>query len=116
MCDMEWEPLAKLHINETYGHDLLPHGSGIDSDWIVADYSDYGINCFNSFHVMDENGMYAGWADFYIMVDIRDPLNFSLHFRGNEAQSLNRRFGLREYLEDLFAECFSGILREAQNV
>jgi hypothetical protein len=48
---------------------LLPHGSGIDSDWIVGDETHDGLLVLhNSYHLMDGSGMYCGWAPFKVIV------------------------------------------------
>lgn len=45
----------------------MPHGSGIDADWAVSEPKDGRYIYFhNSFHLMDENGFYAGWQDFKV--------------------------------------------------
>jgi hypothetical protein len=47
--------------------EALPHGSGIDSSWSV-DLVGRGVNFYNSYHAMNENGFYCGWHDFYIRI------------------------------------------------
>jgi hypothetical protein len=42
----------------------LPHGSGIDSDWHVEVAQNGNVRCCNSYHAMDDNGMYCGYRDF----------------------------------------------------
>jgi hypothetical protein len=90
----------------------LPHGSGIDRG--VSPYmNDKGYVCFDvDFHVLDENGYYAGWVLFqYIMKP-----EFQ---RGFELTQINRRNvlkgwsrqdrkgihldGLEEYVADTLA-------------
>jgi hypothetical protein len=46
---------------------LLPHGSGIDCKWTLESYG-RGVICHNSFHLMDENGYYCGYADFSVKI------------------------------------------------
>lgn len=82
--------------------DNLPHGSGIDGRWAIYKKKGY-YKCLNSYHVMNENGMYNGWADFSIIISKRDPYTFRLHFHGDNAQRLNKRYMLRDYLEDTIA-------------
>lgn len=58
----------------------LPHGSGIDCDWRIERQRNGKVHAYNSFHMMDENGMYDGWQDFYILLyayktDIRHKLS-----------------------------------------
>lgn len=79
--------------------DLLPHGSGIDCDWTL-DVKRGKVVASNSYHAMDEWGSYDGWADFYIAVPTKSPKDFAFHFHGKLAQYLNRKYALREYLED----------------
>jgi len=56
----------------------LPHGSGIDSDWVVEVGRDR-VTFYNSYHGMDSNGYYDGWLDFRVCLskvkaDERNPL------------------------------------------
>lgn len=46
----------------------LPHGSGIDLDWNVSETNQY-VYFGNSYHCMDDNGMYDGWQDFSIRIE-----------------------------------------------
>lgn len=87
--------------------EALPHGSGIDSDWWIEFNSRKHLVCSNSYHCMDENGMYNGWADFYLVIDLKHPENFKLHFSGRDGQYRNRKYMLRDYLEDTFAYTIS---------
>lgn len=80
----------------------IPHGCGINYDWIITDKGKY-FRCENSFHAMDKNGMYDGIADFSVIIDKNNPEEFRLHFHGDHSQYLNRKYMLREYLEDTFA-------------
>lgn len=49
--------------------DHLPHGSGIDANWVASEKLVNGkFFLFNSFHMMDEFGMYDGWIDFTVIV------------------------------------------------
>jgi hypothetical protein len=83
----------------------LPHGSGIDCDWIITiDWKKSRINCKNSYHCMNEYGMYDGFADFTLSIPFDSTENeFSFVFNGKQSQYKNRKYGLREYLEDTFA-------------
>ena len=55
---------------------------------------------------MNEGGYYDGWADFSVIVPIKNPEDFRLHFHGQRFQYLNQKYLLREYLED---EIFWGL-------
>lgn len=78
----------------------LPHGSGIDGDWFIEEKKGK-LYAYNSYHVMNDYGFYAGWQDFYLVVPKNNFNNFKLHFQGN--QYLAQKYMLRQYLEDLFA-------------
>jgi hypothetical protein len=99
----------------------LPHGSGIDCDWQIDNMGKY-FKCINSYHCMNENGMYDGYADFTLIIfkkpyDFHKRFNptrtelfnqvfdydFNLHFNGSFSQWKNRQHMLREYLEDTFS-------------
>lgn len=77
----------------------LPHGSGIDCKWEI-DTNDKWIIAKNSFHCMNQDGYYVGYADFTVKIPVEFPESFKLEFNGKTAQYRNRKFGLREYLED----------------
>ncbi|MHA1372523.1 MAG: hypothetical protein ACTSRA_22720 [Promethearchaeota archaeon] len=79
----------------------IPHGSGIDGNWEITDKGKY-FKCENSFHCMDEYGFYEGYADFSLIIPKKKPLDFRLHFHGKYSQYLNYKYGLRNYLEELF--------------
>lgn len=78
---------------------LLPHGSGIDCKWTYERKIDRLV-FYNSFHCMDENGFYDGYADFSVMLPFRDILDFKLRFHGKESQYKNQKYMLRGYLEE----------------
>jgi len=46
--------------------DALPHGSGIDCEWEFIVYKNGNVDAVNSFHKMNENGMYVGFVDFRV--------------------------------------------------
>jgi len=48
---------------------LLPHGSGIDSEWRIEHREDTTFCCYNSYHAMDVNGMYCGHVGFMVVFD-----------------------------------------------
>lgn len=45
---------------------VLPHGSGIDSDWRIELLKNGNIHCHNAYHCMNQDGYYDGWIDFYV--------------------------------------------------
>ena len=77
----------------------IPHGSGIDCDWIIEKKKGY-FKCSNSFHAMDANGYYDGWVEFSVIIPFKDPTDFNFHFHGRQSHYLNLKHALREYLED----------------
>lgn len=90
---------------------FLPHGSGIDLQWETGT-NGKNLYAFNAFHCMSDNGMYDGWARFYLVI----PLNstnladdFKLHFEGQDSQYMNQKHMLRDYLEDTFHYALSRI-------
>src|ERR1039458_9134377 len=48
--------------------DLLPHGSGIDSDWTIRVQRNGDVTVYGSYHAMNENGFYVGWRNFRFTV------------------------------------------------
>lgn len=56
--------------------DNLPHGSGIDSNWSIVESDSEKVSAWNSYHVMADNGMYAGYVDFKLTFDLNKPERF----------------------------------------
>lgn len=79
----------------------LPHGSGIDGEWYLEETKDKIYAC-NSFHVMDDYGYYVTWVDFCVVFPKKNPKNFKVKIKNNYYYA--RKYGLKEYLEDLIAE------------
>lgn len=87
-----------------------PHGSGINYDYNnirVEHYSSTNENKVifeNAFHCINDSGFYDGILPFRIVVG--SSLVPSLHFLGLNGAGYYRvkKYGLREYLEDVFAE------------
>ena len=49
--------------------ELLPHGSGIDTDWLLwGRLRNRNVVCICSYHGMDEHGSYDGWQDFKVVL------------------------------------------------
>ena len=97
----KWEQRHWEHMVETL-LDHLPHGSGIDCEWDF-EIDKGNLICSNSYHVMNDNGMYNGYIDFklIIKIDRRDIYgNLDWKLQGK----LSQNNGLKEYLEDTFNE------------
>lgn len=95
--------------------DVLPSGSGFDTSWCV-DLSKDGktLLLYSSYHAMDDNGYYCGWADFTVKIplDVAPSCwryEFSLQFNGKYSHYLNSRYMLREYFEDTISYALEGI-------
>jgi len=84
--------------------EILPHGSGIDSDWNLMMASKTRVRCQNAYHCMDEFGGYDGWADFVFLFDLKDGDYCRLMFIGQDSHRLERKYQNREYLEQLLME------------
>jgi len=61
--------------------EALPHGSGVDADWDVQVRKALPstIRFYNSYHHMNDSGMYCCWKDFHVRLfqhkrDVRNPL------------------------------------------
>ena len=58
-----------------------------------------------SYHVMDENGYYRGYAYFTVAWEKSNKwkaLGFKVSFNGRNGQHLNRKFYLRDFIEESF--------------
>lgn len=78
---------------------FLPHGSGIDCKWETDENRKYFLFT-NSFHAMNEHGMYDGYCDFTLKVSRDNVRDFQLTFQGAKSHYLNRKYQLRDYLEE----------------
>jgi len=87
--------------------DRLPRGSGIDCDWEQDNLKNGKVVFSNSFHCMNTDGYYDGYADFSITVDLNNVEDFRLVFHGDYSQRKNRQYILREYLEELIYWCLT---------
>lgn len=100
----ELKHLEALHAIEA---NYLPHGSGIDNGCqFDLDHSTAErIMITSSYHCMDENGMYDGWADF--AVTVTPSLVFGVSISVKSANGCSRQFvkyDLGEYLTDVFRD------------
>lgn len=80
-----------------------PHGSGIDYDYSNIKVGNGYISFENAYHCMDENGFYDGIIPFRVKVynDLRVDISFlSLSPAGRYRVN---KYGLREYLTDLYS-------------
>ena len=94
---------------------IVPHGSGIDSNWFYEKKKCGTIHVSNSYHHMNDAGYYTGYIDFTVIVPIKNPLDFKLQFNGgNRAQYYSKRYMLREYLEDTIYQSIAGGLEEGK--
>ena len=89
----------------------LSHGSGIDADWSFEE-DEYCVSACNSYHRMDENGYYREWLDFCLDIPKRDIEDFNLYFLGQNAKGIAERYGLDEYLADIFLYDLSIVKKE----
>lgn len=81
--------------------DALPHGSGIDCKWRDNLQANGTLVLANSYHCMNDVGYYDGFADFVIKFRPNIPLeDFTLHFSGSTAQYKNKKYMLRDFLEE----------------
>jgi len=77
---------------------MLPRGSGIDAGCTInlerSNESRIVIDC--PYHTMDENGYYAGWRDYQIIIKAHLAFGFTVTVKGRDYN------GLKDYLTNLF--------------
>ena len=73
------------------------HGSGIDYEWYAVENKGY-IVLTNSYHSMNDCGMYDAVIDFSVTIPKTDILNFDVKCLSNRYYW--NKYGLKEYLED----------------
>jgi len=98
---VDWEALELSDLELSFVSEL-PHGSGIDYDWIGERQINGKLRLSNAYHFMNEHGFYVGSLDFTVIVDKNDMENFRLEFNGLNSTGYRwvSRLGLRDYLED----------------
>jgi len=107
----------------------LPHGSGIDGDWAIDILGNGNLIISSSYHAMDDDGFYDGWADFSVRVykakmdethELRGPCAGQIQITARKGDIMvsavrgARRNGInmaivREYLDDVLDDVFDGI-------
>ncbi len=86
---------------------ILPHGSGINSDWDISYSNDAKIiHCSNIYDHMNEVGYYDAQIPFQVDIPIDDPLSFELKITGDDVtRAIAEEDNLSSYLEDTIAFC-----------
>lgn len=87
--------------------EILPHGSGIDYNWDIME-SEKFLDCFNSFHVMNESGFYVSIEPFRLRIPKDNLDNWKLTF-SNKYRYWIDYCDLRGYLEQTFSETIEEI-------
>jgi len=97
----EWE--VKHEDKLTDYIESLPHGSGIDGRTWMDEKSDENKLIFHiEYHCMDENGYYAGWYSYKIIVTPSLSFDFDLKIVGKDTPNQ-----AKEYLYETFQYAFS---------
>jgi hypothetical protein len=89
----------------------LPHGSGINYKWDYTICDNGSVRYMNRYDVFEDGGYYKGSIPFTVILSKKygDGL-FKLQFgRENKHFLLTHAYGLRDYLEDTFCNCFANI-------
>lgn len=96
----EWERKHKEAINNLVMN-YLPSGSGIDHGCVLDLDKSFSekLVISSSFHRMDDNGMYCGWVDFFVVVTPSLIHDFHLRITGKAS---HQRYHLKDYLYDTF--------------
>ena len=88
---------------------ILPHGSGIDCNWNFDWFDNGKVRASNSFHCMNDAGMYDGYADFSLVIPVVQPMSaFRLAFHGATAHRKARRYDLRDCLAETIYHALDG--------
>lgn len=82
----------------------LPHGSGINAQWVIEDKGDKYI-CHNGYDTMDEAGYYDMWIDFTLTIPKKNPQDYRLQFHTDYLGWYRiYKYALRDYLEYIFTD------------
>ena len=116
---MRYRAVDKLDADDCV--DALPHGSGINAEWVVEVLKNGNVVFSNSYHGMNEGGYYDGWQDFSVIMfchqqDVTRPLKGpcagqvqicyragDVDFRIELNHGLSRKswvYGLKDYLSE----------------
>ena len=106
--------------------EALPHGSGIDCDWSADWLSTRKPRAafYNSYHAMNEGGMYDGYGDFRVEVFVHTTTKYNelsgplegkaqiLHAIGDldfrvvgPGERRKSFYGVKEYIEESVSTC-----------
>jgi len=81
--------------------DLLPHGSGIDYVWEIRQTGAQRFRASNSYHAMNENGMYCCVNDFTAIIDLDAKNEFNLkRLMLHDPCRRSHNWDLRTYLDE----------------
>jgi len=102
-CTPEFKAKHEIIIQNVL--ETLPHGSGIDSDWGLSEKSNPNkIILYNSYHCMNENGMYDGWIDFTVTVTPSLIHDYDIKVTGNFSQRNYKYSDIKDYLAQIMYE------------
>lgn len=90
---------------------ILPHGSGIDSDWNIEFLKNSNIVCHNSYHCMNNNGYYDGWIDFRVKLIIKEGVVRDFRVTGAFHERWNKYDFIKECLEDDISDALEGVIQ-----
>jgi hypothetical protein len=92
------------------------HGSGIDYDW-HAEETRQNIRLYNSFHLMDENGMYYANADFVLILPKTNPRKFEINYTDRTSRYYGEKHDIKEYLYQTIDWAFEDLsVRERRKI
>lgn len=98
----EWK---NKHYDKMYEMiEELPHGSGIDGEtrFSIEKSTPNKLVIHIEYHCMDDNGMYAGWYPYKIIVTPSLQNDFDLRIVGKDNPNM-----VKEYLYEVFQDAFS---------
>ena len=88
---------------------ILPHGSGINSDWEI-DVKKDAVICKNSYDRMNEGGMYDGVFPFSVKYT-KDDAKVTFHSLTSAGYRIANGEDLRGYLEDVLGPLQKDVLK-----
>jgi len=100
-------------LTNLYIANLLPHGSGFNGDWEVKLTKDR-VTCYNTYDHMDENGFYDAYLPFSVTFKPNGYIGIRFLGLTNQGRYFVEMDGLRQYFEDVFAECYEAIEKEME--
>ncbi len=105
-CGLSDNPVLAMHEDklELYTELYFPSGSGFDGGTVLdmVNSTPEKLLFKSAYHLMNENGYYAGWLDLTITVTSSLLFDYKISIKGQFSKH-KEAVGLKEYIDDVFS-------------